>query len=152
MFLDLAPTRSDLDLGYIGECEVVSPNESETEFYTGINPGSMENCLRACIRLYSMIKTKYVVIKLGARGCFIYDGIHQELISPLDVKPVDTTGAGDAFTASLAVRYLQNGGDITDAARFANCVGAYTITGSGAFASFPTLKQLESFINGYNNR
>ena len=152
VFLDLAPVRNDIDLGNIGECEVVSPNETEAEFYTGIHPGSMENCLRAAIRLYSMIKTKYVVIKLGARGCFIYDGIHQELVSSMDVRPVDTTGAGDAFTAALAVRYLQNGGDITDAARFANCVGAYTVTGSGAFASFPTLKQLETFINEYNNR
>lgn len=151
VFLDLAPVRHDMDLSKIGSCEIVSPNESETEFYTGINPGSMENCLRACIRLYSMIKTKYVVIKLGSRGCFIYDGIHQELISPLNVTSVDTTGAGDAFTAALTLRYMQNGGNITDAARFANCVGAYTITGSGAFDSFPTIKQLETFINEYNN-
>ena len=151
VFFDMAPIRNDLDLSKVGRCEVISPNETETEFYTGINPGSMDNCLRACIRLYSMIKTKYVVIKLGSRGCFVYDGIHQELISPMNVTPVDTTGAGDAFTAALAVRYMQNGGDIIDAARFANCVGAYTVTGSGAFASFPTLKQLGTFINNYNN-
>lgn len=151
-FLDLAPVRDDLDFSKIEQCEVVSPNETEAEYFTGIVPGSSENCLRACIRLYSMIKTKYVVIKLGGRGCFIYDGIHQELIPSLDVRAVDTTGAGDSFTAALTVRYLQNGGDIIDAARFANCVGAYSVTKSGAFASFPTTKELEIFINGYNNR
>lgn len=152
VFLDLAPVRDDLEFTRIGQCEVVSPNETETEFYTGINPSNMDNCLRACIRLYSMINTKYVVLKLGARGCFIYDGIHQNLIPSLDVRPVDTTGAGDAFTAALASRYLHNGGDIIDAARFANCVGAYSVTHEGAYDAFPDIKQLSAFVKDYNNR
>ena len=152
VILDLAPVRSDLDFKKIGECEIVSPNETETEYYTGIAPTSAEFCLRACIKMYSMIKTKYVVLKLGSRGCFIYDGIHQELVPPPEVRAVDTTGAGDAFTSALALRYMQNKGDITDAARFANCVGAYTVTKKGAFSSFPTTKQLVDFINDYNSR
>ncbi len=152
VFFDTAPQRSDLNLSEMPPCEVVSPNETETAFYTGIFPDSIDSCLRASMKLYSMIKTKYVVLKLGSRGCYIYDGIHQELIQSLDVPVVDTTGAGDAFTAALTVRYLQNGNDISDASRFANCVGAYTVTKSGAFDSFPTSKQLESFISEYNAR
>lgn len=152
VFFDMAPVREDLKFIQLNQCEVLSPNETETEFYTGIYPDTEGNCLRASIKLSSMIKTKYVVIKLGGRGCYIYDGMHQEFIPSLDVNVTDTTGAGDAFTAALTVRYLQNGGNITDAARFANCVGAYTVMGSGAFGSFPTLKQLENFINNYNNR
>lgn len=152
VFFDPSPLRKDFDLSTVGSCEVLCLNESETEYYTDLMPGSMENCLRASIRLYSMVKTKYMVIKLGTRGCFIYDGIHQELIPSLDVKAEDVSGAGDAFTAALAVRYMQNGNDISDAARFANCVAAYTVTKSGAFDAFPTVKQLESFINNYNNR
>ena len=152
VFFDMAPVRGDLDPAMICECEVLSPNESEAEFYTGIRPDSADACLRAAIRLHSLIKSKYVVIKLGGRGCFIYDGLHQEFIPSLEVRAVDTTGAGDAFTAALTVRYLQNGGNISDAARFANCVGAYTVTKSGAFASFPTIKELENFINLYNSR
>lgn len=152
VIFDMAPIRNDLDISLLGECEIISPNESETEFYTGIRPDGVEGCLRAAIRLYSEIKTKYVVIKLGGRGCYIYDGIHQELIQSLDVKVEDTTGAGDAFTAALALRYMQNGKNISDAARFANCVGAYTVMGKNAFPSFPTVKQLENFINSYNSR
>ncbi len=152
IFFDMGPARGDLDLDLLPKCEVVSPNETETEFFTGINPSSADACLRASIKLYSMMKTRYVVIKLGGRGCFIYDGVHQEMAQSLDVKVVDTTGAGDAFTAALTVRYLQNGGDISDAARFANCVGSYVVTKSGAFGSFPTIKELESFINAYNAR
>ena len=78
--------------------------------------------------------------------------MHQEFIQSLEVRAVDTTGAGDAFTSAMTLRYLRNGGNITDAVRFANCVGAYTVTKSGAFPSFPTAKELENFINRYNNR
>ncbi len=152
VFFDMAPVRDDLDVLSLGACEILSPNETETEFYTGIRPTGADSCLRAAIKLHSMIKSNYIVIKLGARGCFVYDGMHTEFIPSLEVKAVDTTGAGDAFTASLAVRYLQNGRNISDAVRFATCVGGYTVTQSGAFNSFPTTKELEAFIDAYNNR
>ncbi len=152
VFFDMAPVRDDLDISFIGKCEVISPNESETEFYTGISTESSDGCLRAAIKLQNITKCKYVVIKLGSRGCFVYDGMHQEFIQSLEVRAVDTTGAGDAFTSAMTLRYLRNGGNITDAVRFANCVGAYTVTKSGAFPSFPTAKELENFINRYNNR
>ena len=60
--------------------------------------------------------------------------------------PVDTTAAGDAFTAALAVRYMQNGEDILDACEFANVVGGYVVTKAGAFPSLPTLKVLREFL------
>ena len=150
LFFDLAPCRPDLDLSRIPACEVVSPNETETLYYTGVDPKNVDGCLRAAIKLYKQIKTKYVVIKLGARGCYIYDGLHQDIVPSLNVRAADTTGAGDAFMAALAVRYLQNRGNILDAARYATCVAALSVTRSGAYASFPTEKELETFINDYN--
>lgn len=152
LFFDLAPMRRDFDPSIIPACEILSPNESEAEFYTGIHLSDEESCLRAAMKLYAMVPCKYVVIKRGSLGCYIYDGTYREIIPALKVRPVDTTGAGDAFTAALTVRYLLNGGDIMDAARFANCVGAYSVTVSGAFASFPTTAKLETFINEYNRR
>ena len=46
VFFDMAPVRDDLDISFIGKCEVISPNESETEFYTGISTESSDGCLR----------------------------------------------------------------------------------------------------------
>ena len=57
------------------------------------------------------------------------------------ITPVDTTGAGDAFLAGLAVR-LAAGDDLPDACRFAVRVGAYAATGEGAQNSYPTADQL----------
>lgn len=147
VFLDAGPATPDFPLEELGELEVLSPNETETKALTGIAPTSSANCLRACIELMNRVKCKYVVLKLGDRGCYVYDGTHCHHIAPVDVGTVvDTTAAGDAFTAALAVRYMQNGGDILDACEFANAVGGYVVTKPGAFPSLPTLNELRDFL------
>lgn len=147
VFLDAGPATREFPLEQLGPLEVLSPNETETEILTGIKPNSSANCLRACVELMNRASCKYVVLKLGDRGCYVYDGTHCHHLAPLDIgEPVDTTAAGDAFTAALAVRYMQNGGDILDACEFANAVGGYVVTKAGAFPSLPTLSELRAFL------
>ncbi|MBQ7399919.1 MAG: ribokinase [Clostridia bacterium] len=147
VFLDAGPATPDFPLEQLGQLEVLSPNETETKILTGITPNSSANCLRACIELMNRVPSKYIVLKLGDRGCYVYDGTHCHHLAPVDVgTPVDTTAAGDAFTAALAVRYMQNGGDILDACEFANAVGGYVVTKAGAFPSIPTLRELKEFL------
>jgi len=148
VFLDCGAVTEDFPLEELGKLEVLSPNETETFTLTGITPNSSANCLRACVELMNRIECKYVVLKLGERGCFVYDGTHCHHIAPIDVgEPVDTTAAGDAFTAALTVRYMENGGDIIDACEFANAVGGYVVTKAGAMPSLPTTKELKDFLN-----
>lgn len=148
VFLDAGPATPDFPLESLGPLEVLSPNETETQILTGIAPNSSANCLRACVALMNRVPCKYVVLKLGDRGCYVYDGTHCHHIAPLDIGiPVDTTAAGDAFTAALAVRYMQNDGDILDACEFANAVGGYVVTKAGAFPSLPTVNELREFLN-----
>ncbi len=147
VFLDAGPAREDFPLEELGQIEVLSPNETETKILTGITPNSSENCLRACVALMNRTDCKYVVLKLGERGCFVFDGTHCNHVAPIDIgEAVDTTAAGDAFTAALAYKYLENGGNIIEAAEFANAVGAYVVTKPGAFPSLPTLSELREFI------
>ena len=152
VFFDLSHQKEGLEGVFKAECEIVFAGEDETEYYTGIFPGNTDSCLRAAISLYKSIKTKFVVINLKDRGCYIYDGIHQELIQPLDVRAADYACSDDAFVSALVTRYMQNGSDISDAARFANCVRAYSVINPGKFESLPNLEQLESFINSYLER
>ena len=125
--------------------EILSPNESETEILTGIRPNSLENCLRASIALCNRVDIRYVVLKLGARGCYVYDGKYCDLISPVEVPVVDTTAAGDVFTAALTTEYLRTG-DILASARFANAAGALAVSKAGAIASVPTLDEVRSIL------
>lgn len=84
------------------------------------------------------------VVTLGGAGARVLDlvaGAASAAIRPPKIKPVDTTGCGDAFLSSLAFR-LAAGDDIDAAAAFATRVGAYAATGRGAQDSYPTAAQL----------
>ena len=85
-----------------------------------------------------------VVVTLGAQGARIIDldaGTASEQIPSPKVKPVDTTGCGDAFLAAFSFR-IAAGDDLEQAAAFAVRVGAYAATGEGAQNSYPTAQQL----------
>ncbi len=144
-FIDGGPAVKSIDLEKLGRVEIFSPNESETHVYTGIRPQSMNDCLRASSVLYNKMDVKYVVIKLGDRGCFIYDGIHYNVCESYEVDAVDTTAAGDAFTAAMTVEYIKTG-DVVKACRFANAVGAMVVTREGAAPSIPCREDVLEFI------
>ncbi len=145
LIVDAGPARSDFPLEKLEKIEILSPNESETEILTGIRPNNLENCLRASIALCNRVDIRYVVLKLGARGCYVYDGKYCDLISPVEVSVVDTTAAGDVFTAALTTEYLRTG-DILASARFANAAGALAVSKAGAIASVPTLDEVRKIL------
>jgi ribokinase len=58
---------------------------------------------------------------------------------------VDTTAAGDAFSAALAV-CLAEGQGLEQAVRTANAAGALAVTRAGAQPSMPTRAELETFL------
>ncbi|GGV34091.1 ribokinase [Streptomyces spectabilis] len=78
-----------------------------------------------------------VVVTLGAEGALVATAEGGERVPSVKVDAVDTTGAGDAFTAALAWR-LGVGDDLVTAARYAVRVGALAVTRAGAQASYPT--------------
>lgn len=86
-----------------------------------------------------------VVLTMGSEGALVVDETGATFIPPYKVKAVDTTGAGDAFTAALAVS-LAEGLDIGDAARRASLVAAISVTRSGTQTSFPTLDEVNSSV------
>jgi ribokinase len=77
-----------------------------------------------------------VIIKLGAVGCLVAAGQSCARIDGFRVAAVDTTGAGDAFNAGLAVA-VGEGIPLVEAAAFANAAGAISVTRNGAQASLP---------------
>jgi 2-dehydro-3-deoxygluconokinase len=81
-----------------------------------------------------------VIIKLGGGGCYVHSGDEAFTCPGYRVKPVDTTGAGDAFDGAWVTAVLE-GWSLHEAARFANAVGAITATGLGAVAPIPTRGQ-----------
>lgn len=146
LVLDCGGVTSDFSIKNIKKVEILSPNENEAEYLTGIRPDSLDNCLKACIKLCNMTDIKYVVLKLSTRGSYIYDGKYCDICGPYEVTAVDTTAAGDAFTAALALEYIRNGNDIHSACRYANATGALTVTKRGALNSLPSEEEVKKFM------
>ncbi len=87
----------------------------------------------------------HLVITLGSRGALILDNEQKDFIPAYKVKPVDTTGAGDAFNGALAY-CLDNNMSLKEAAEFANAVAALTVTKRGALVSLPRMKEVKEFL------
>ena len=147
IFIDAAGASKELDLEKLPPVEVFSPNEQEAFELTGITPSSMETSLRAALAIARKSKAKNVVIKQGARGAFLYDGKRYNTFPAIKAdKTVDTTAAGDAFTAAMTLEYVRNGGDIKTAIKYGNTAGAITVTRKGASSSIPTAEEVEALF------
>lgn len=85
------------------------------------------------------------MLKLGNRGVYIYDGLYYHCLPAYDIKAVDTTAAGDAFTAAFTLEYLRSG-DVERAGKYGNAVGALTVSRAGAYTSLPTASEVEQFL------
>jgi ribokinase len=145
VIVDAGPVRKDFPYELLKQIEIISPNEVETAQITGISPVNDEECLKACMKLKTIVNAKYVVLKLSDRGCFLYDGQFCDYVPSHHVAVVDSTAAGDAFTAALAVEYLRSR-DLLRACKYANTVGAMTVMKYGASPSLPHAKDVEKFI------
>ncbi|MBE6533296.1 MAG: ribokinase [Ruminococcaceae bacterium] len=147
IFIDAAPANKEYDLEKLPPVEIFSPNETETFEFTGIMPNSMESSLRAALALSRKVKAKYIVIKQGARGAFLYDGKRYNTFPAIKTsKVVDTTAAGDAFTAALTLEYLRTQ-DIREAIKYANAAGAITISRPGSASSVPTAEEVAQVMS-----
>jgi fructokinase len=100
----------------------------------------------ACKILHE-IGVKVIAVTLGNKGTFL--STHQEkvIIPSIQVEPVDTTGAGDAFIGCLLyqISLLKDPHEILSDFELlqkmvekSNKAGAYTTTGFGAISSLPT--------------
>lgn len=140
--LDAGPARK-LPPEILRHVDVVSPNRNEAEAILGMEIGG-EGSLEAATRRLQSLGPKDVVLKLGERGALVTSGRESTGIPAAQINPVDTTGAGDAFTAALAV-FLAEGKDIVAGARLAACAGALAATVFGAQPSMPRREALKQF-------
>lgn len=131
----------------LAACDPLVVNEHEARYILGDEAApadSPADWARALLAL----GPRSVVITLGARGALTADGSGSPVTVPSPkVDAVDTTGAGDAFTAALAWR-LGQGDDLPTAAAYAARVGAASVTRRGAQESYPTAGEVAGQVEG----
>ncbi|WP_407294478.1 PfkB family carbohydrate kinase [Stutzerimonas zhaodongensis] len=98
------PDRVDQKL--LPRLHAITPNVSEAEGLVGHSLDSIDRLANAARQL-QRDGPVVVCIKLGDGGCVQATADQTLHIPPSDVEPVDTTGAGDAFTGVFAVALLE---------------------------------------------
>jgi ribokinase len=138
--LDPAPAPRNLPYE-LCRVDVISPNVAEAEAITGEKTGD-ERVDKLIAADFIARGAKAAVLKLGSRGSMVVtaDGYFYK-VPAYDVNIVDTTAAGDAFTAALAVA-VGKGQPLHQAAKFANAAGALACTKLGAQAAMPTAAEV----------
>lgn len=141
--LNTAPAQ-ELSDDLLSKVDIITPNESEAEVLTGIKITSHQDAEVAAEALLRR-GVKSVVITLGKSGVYVMTAEQRQMVPPIDVKVVDTTGAGDAFNGGF-VTALAEGMDIFEAARFGCVVGSLSVTKSGTAPSMPYRDEVDRFF------
>ena len=130
--------------------DFLTPNETELRILLGLRPDDPTSTLE----LARSLKSRWdgtLIVTLGEHGALIFDGPELQHIPPVCVDVVDTTGAGDAFNAGLAVAMAEGMG-LREAVKFANCTGALTCTKLGVVPALPSRSSTDRLYKlGYSN-
>ena len=121
--------------------DYLTPNETELETLSG--QAGQDVTARARSLLTRVGQT--AVVTLGAQGAQIVSQNQSIHLETFEVDVVDTTGAGDAFNAGLAVA-LAEGKDLRAAVRFANATAALSVTKPGTARSVPRRAEVDALI------
>jgi len=114
----------------------LTPNETEAAELTGSNdPAKAARLLRArgC---------RQVLVTMGAGGAWVSSPDYEGQVRAPRVRPVDTVGAGDCFSAWLAVG-IAEGLSIQHAVERATRAASLAVTRPGAQAAMPFREEVE---------
>lgn len=135
--------RADTDL--LGHAGCLTPNPAEAEALVGVAVDSTEDGCRAGRELLAA-GVGAAFVKLGADGCVLVTADGAIWARPEARDAVDTTGAGDAFTAGVAVA-LAEGAPLDEAARFAVATSSLAVMGYGSQASYPRRGEVDAEVD-----
>jgi len=124
----------------------LSPNETELARLTGLPTEGEAGVLAACAALHAR-GVEHLLVKLGASGSLLSSRGAEPVRQPAFRAPqvVDTTGAGDCFTAAFAVGLLE-GLAPPAAMRFASAAACLCVQARGAMPSLPRRPAVDALL------
>ena len=102
--------------------------------------------------LKTLLNDKQVaVVTLGKDGSIFFSNEKYIKVPSYPLKPIDTTGAGDAFYSYFLYRYdkgfdIKDDNQIIDVLRKANVTGALATQRKGAIDVAPSLEEIDDFL------
>jgi ribokinase len=142
--LNPAPALSQLPGELYALADVFCPNEHEATMLTGQPVDTLSQAEDAARTLLAR-GPGAVILTLGDRGSLLVMAEGVLHVPAPEVKAVDTTGAGDAYVASLAFG-VARGKPLSDCMRLATHVASISVQKPGTQASYPTWEELGDVI------
>ena len=127
-------------------CEIFSIPEDEVGICTGIDPSDQEKCMKACIVLSQKVRAKYIILRLGDRGYFLFDGKYYSFISAGGEKKRRGIRTDGIFAAALVLEYMRTGGDIKHACGYAAVAAAAYVSRGGGLRAYPSADEVRRYM------
>lgn len=109
---------------------IVTPNLTEAEAIISTEIITEYDIRQAAEAIFNM-GPQFVIITLGSKGCWLFDGKAHLHFSAWPAVNVDTAGAGDAFNGALSAR-LAYGDSIETAINYASAFASLAVERNGA--------------------
>jgi len=119
--------------------DILIASEAFARSWTG------ENDLKKALVKLSEYGSKVVGCTMGEHGSMMFDNGKYIECPAFKISPVDTTGAGDVFHTSFAVRYLETQ-DLYECQRFGSAVSAIKCGKLGGRAGIPSRAVVDEFL------
>jgi len=119
--------------------DIFLPNDKEAKAITGAN--SVYSALEKLSE-----KVPVVAIKRGEKGAIGRHNNKTVTVKPLNIKPVDTTGAGDSFDAGFIYCFLHKNRGFKASMEFANALGALSCLYIGGAEQRITEADVHNFV------
>jgi ribokinase len=143
VLLNPAPAHPELDVARLAGLTFLVPNQTELALLSGMPTGSVaQNEAAARSLLRKGIRT--IIVTLGGDGALLVTEAGVRHVPPVRVKPVDTTGAGDAFIGSFAHFHAATH-DVEEALGQAVRYAAHSITRPGTQKSYASAAEFREF-------
>ncbi len=143
--LNPAPAR-DLPDDILALCDVLTPNETETEALTGVTVKDTADAEKAA-RILLGRGVGAVIVTLGENGALYCDASQVFHTPAMSVGPVvETTGAGDCFNGAFAAA-IAEGQSPSSALKFATAAAAISVTRPGAAESMPDRTETDALLS-----
>ena len=115
--------------------DLMTPNQTESEFYTGVPVNDEASAEEAAAALRAK-GVGDIIMTMGSKGSMGFTKEGTFFTPSHKVNAVDTTAAGDTFCGGLAVA-ISEGKTLQEAAAFATAASALTVQKMGAQESIP---------------
>ncbi|MCQ2793561.1 MAG: ribokinase [Bacilli bacterium] len=141
--LNPAPARA-IDDELLKNVYLITPNETELGIIINKKLESMDDYIEGAKDLLNR-GPKNVIVTLGTKGSLLVNKDGHTLIPAIKVKAIDTVGAGDSFTGSLASQ-LDQGKTLIEAMKVATAVAALEVQKNGAIPAMPYKEEVLKFM------